>query len=143
MCGILSTTNCRSQSALCEASDFKFRLETAVKVPLKNKKLVTFETHNNKFPVTLRVADYNLDSFPDFIAITQSTSAPEQVPKIELFRNSECSEQNGCSQEETNNGLRTFTVETTGIEIFNSIAAKNATPYAAFFMDLDETVRDL
>lgn len=135
MCsGAFDSSNCRSQTELCVSSEYEYNMAGAWRVHLGNRTLVQYQTSNNIYPPTLRVGDYNLDTYADFIAVTQ---LPGDVARVHMWKNLPC-DSSICTPEQVANNSRTFVIETSNVDVLTLMSSVTTSPYAAFFLDFDE-----
>jgi len=126
----LRENGCRAQDDLC-APDKNYKFSDPVQLKLGtqlNDKQFWFGDIDGDGiiePPILRTGDFNLDGYPDFLAIM--VSGTDKTQQAVLWINTPCS---GCDASST----RTFDIKTIGTDALSNI--KN--PIAATFMDFDE-----
>mmetsp|Transcript_302 Transcript_302/g.1064 ORF Transcript_302/g.1064 Transcript_302/m.1064 type:complete len:671 (-) Transcript_302:63-2075(-) len=128
-----SGSNCRKQTDLCTQEKWTFgNLIDHVGMGYDRSLL-----SDDSQPPTVRIADWNMDGYPD-LALTFTYRSKPGISKVEIWNNVQCNE-NLC--EKTNDGAgwtesnRTFEVQEAGMDEVNELNFARA----AFFMDLDET----
>jgi integrin alpha FG-GAP repeat containing protein 1 len=151
----------RANGDLCSATSYSFSNDWKTVVSLGDKKLPNFRHSVDPtiiIPNTIRVGDYNLDGYPDFLLTVvkpSPTTAGVNIVDIELWENKICSDdmsdqdkQTYCPGSAISQGLPYFKQRTDGVSALDNNAitlepsqydGRTLTfSYQAYFYDIDE-----
>ncbi|KAJ2786057.1 hypothetical protein GGI15_001724 [Coemansia interrupta] len=124
--------SCRKFKKICEASDFGFSLKDAQIVDIGaiwsgETLLVAIDSFS--VPPPVRLADLNLDGYPDMAFITKK----DKTTHVRMLKSESCS---GCTAGSSNLlGRRSYAAVTDGVDVLNTLGR----PQDMAFFDIDGT----
>lgn len=121
------SSNCRKQTDLCTREKWEIG-KVFDKINLGNDRYIYKEPN---LPSTVRISDWNMDGYPDFIFASSYHSKPG-VSNLEIWNNVDCT--NDLCQSGWNSLNRAFQQQTSGMEDVSVLTHV----IAGFLIDLDE-----